>query len=200
MDSGIRDAGAKLARLLRKEDKPSDTQAATVTRVDEDGTVWVSIAGREVPARGGVAAGVGDRVSVRLNYGTATVTDNVSRPPTDDAAALEAQSRAFEARDVADQAAEVAGAIGQHFFTSERGVHVTSDEGVADGERNVILNSLGTVFRSFTNNLLAIVTGSTAEPVEESNRGVAIYDGLGNLPSNIVAFFGRFGVRLGREG
>lgn len=61
---------------------------ATVTRI-EDGIAWVHIDGGvdETPVKLTVAAHEGDVVQVRVGGGTAWLTGNGSRPPTDDALA-----------------------------------------------------------------------------------------------------------------
>ena len=62
--------------------------AATVTRI-EDGIAWVHIDGGvdETPVKLTVAAHEGDTVQVRVGGGTAWLTGNGTRPPTDDALA-----------------------------------------------------------------------------------------------------------------
>lgn len=67
--------------------KPYDTPA-TVTRVEGD-TAWVHIDGgvTETPVKLTIAAHAGDKVQVRVGGGTAWLTGNGSRPPTDDALA-----------------------------------------------------------------------------------------------------------------
>ena len=58
---------------------------ATVTRVEGD-TAWVHIDGGvdETPVKMTIAAHAGDKVQVRVGGGTAWLTGNGSRPPTDD--------------------------------------------------------------------------------------------------------------------
>ena len=61
---------------------------ATVTRVEGD-TAWVHIDGGvdETPVKMTIAAHEGDKVQVRVGGGTAWLTGNGTRPPTDDALA-----------------------------------------------------------------------------------------------------------------
>lgn len=61
---------------------------ATVRRI-EDGVAWVHIDGgvTETPVKLTIAAHAGDKVQVRVGGGTAWLTGNGSRPPTDDALA-----------------------------------------------------------------------------------------------------------------
>ena len=99
------------------------------------------------------------------------------------------------ARSVADAAQAVADAINQHFFADTNGIHVTEatqeDWEQSQTGANVLLNSLGQLFRDGLNNLLALVGGSTP--------GVAIYDGTGNESSNILASFLGSGVTIGKS-
>lgn len=71
---------------------------ATVTRIEGD-TAWVHIDGGvdETPVKLTIAAHEGDVVQVRVGGGTAWLTGNGTRPPTDDARAIVAQETADEA-------------------------------------------------------------------------------------------------------
>lgn len=201
----LREQGKRMANLLSKDGPTEQVVSAEVVRVDDDGTVWVSVGGQEAPVDAGMAAKVGDKVSVRLANGTATLTDNKTRPATDDATALiamgeagAAHAAAVDAQDVAEMAAEVAGAIGQHFWTDEAGVHVSNEEGDPEGSRNSIFNSLGLIFREGANYLMGLVSGSVVGG-SSSDRGMAIFDGLGNAAANVIAWFGRNGIRVGKQ-
>lgn len=68
---------------------------ATVTRVEGD-TAWVHIDGGvdETPVKMTIAAHAGDKVQVRVGGGTAWLTGNGSRPPTDDLLASLAKEKA----------------------------------------------------------------------------------------------------------
>lgn len=96
------------------------------------------------------------------------------------------------ARSVADAAQAVAEAVNQHFFADTSGIHVTeaTQEGWNDNHSgaNVLINSIGQLFRDGLTNLLAILT-----------TGVAIYDGNGNDAENITASFTGSGVTIGSE-
>ena len=77
-------------RQIRKS-TPAPTSydtPATVTRI-EDGIAWVHIDGGvdETPVKLTIAAHEGDVVQVRVGGGTAWLTGNGTRPPTDDALA-----------------------------------------------------------------------------------------------------------------
>lgn len=78
-----------LRQIQKSTPAPSayDTPA-TVTRVEGD-TAWVHIDGGvdETPVKLTIAAHEGDKVQVRVGGGTAWLTGNGTRPPTDDALA-----------------------------------------------------------------------------------------------------------------
>ena len=77
-----------IARARNRKTTSAYDVAATVTRI-EDGIAWVHIDGGvdETPVKLTVAAHEGDVVQVRVGGGTAWLTGNGSRPPTDDALA-----------------------------------------------------------------------------------------------------------------
>lgn len=77
-----------IARARDRKTTSAYDVAATVTRI-EDGIAWVHIDGGvdETPVKLTVAAHEGDVVQVRVGGGTAWLTGNGSRPPTDDALA-----------------------------------------------------------------------------------------------------------------
>ena len=76
------------AKLLSVPKTTSYNTPATVTRVEGD-TAWVHIDGGvdETPVKLTIAAHEGDKVQVRVGGGTAWLTGNGTRPPTDDALA-----------------------------------------------------------------------------------------------------------------
>lgn len=150
----------------------------TMTEV-EDGAGRVLIDGMDddTPCSLMVNANVGDRVTVEIVGNAAKVTGNYTAPPTDDT--------------VAEEAKEVAEATNQHFFTDTNGIHVTEatqeDWEENHSGANVLINSLGQLFRNGLNNLVCITSSATQ-----------FYDGLGNAASNIVAQFGRAGTIIGK--
>ena len=97
---------------------------------------------------------------------------------------------------ISSDAMDIAQATGQHFWTDTDGVHISNEEGVAEGERNSLWNSLGMLFRKGANNIIAILTGGASGTGE---KGLAIYDGDGNSDDNIVASFTSRIVRMGKE-
>ena len=104
--------------------------------------------------------------------------------------------RGDELQELAEDAEAVANAVSQHFWSDTDGAHVTEvtqeewyDSGGASyhSGANSLWNSLGMLFRDGMTNLMAVLTS-----------GVAIYDGLGNAASNIVASFTDTGATIGR--
>ena len=159
---------------------------ATVTRIDADGTVWVTTGdGGEAPAST-CAAGVevGDVVSVSWSGAQMGVVGNASDPAAGTSTVRAVRKAAESARKVADGAQAIADAIGQHFFTDDNGVHVSTEKDNPTGERNILMNSLGILLRQ-----------GSAWLASFSDSAVAFYDGLGNAASNIVAQFGADGAR-----
>ena len=112
---------------------------------------------------------------------------------------------ANSAKTVADAAQAVAEAVNQHFFADTSGIHVTEatqeDWDVNHSGANVLINSIGQLFRDGLNNLLTLTA-------ENGARALTIWDGLGNAASNIVSSFtgegadfysnGSIGMRVGR--
>lgn len=108
---------------------------------------------------------------------------------------------AVAAGEVASAASAVANATAQHVWIDTNGLHVTEvaqdewndSEGASyHSGMNVLINSLGQLFRNADNNLLALVSGT-------SSSAVAIYDGDGNAASNIVAQFASNLIELGKN-
>lgn len=161
---------------------------ATVTRIDNDGTVWVTTGdGMEAPAStraAGVA--VGDVVSVSWSGAQMGVVGNASDPAAGIRAVGAVRKAAESASKVASGARAIADAIGQHFFTDDNGVHVSTEKGNPTGERNILMNSLGILLRHGSSWLASF-----------SDSAVAFYDGLGNAAANIVAQFGADGAVIG---
>lgn len=141
--------------------------------------------GVEIPTSESVRAG--DEVLVST-YGAGTM-----RSPVVTAAVGSGDRMAAaisNAEELAQQAEAVASVTGQHFWSDTDGIHVTEvtqQEWQAEPSgANVLINSAGQLFRSVLNNLLAILPS-----------GIAIYDGLGNAASNILAEFMADHVRVG---
>ena len=101
------------------------------------------------------------------------------------------------AQTVADAAQAVADAVNQHFFADTSGIHVTEatqeDWDESHTGANVLINSIGQLFRDGLNNLLTLTTQNGA-------RALTIWDGLGNAAGNVLATFGPNETHLGLGG
>lgn len=168
------------------------TTTATVTRIDADGTTWVTTGdGGEAPATS-VAAGVsvGDTVTLEWDGSSMGIRSNVSNPAPSGSAVRNAVTRA---QGVASAAQRVADAVNQHFFADTSGIHVTEatqDEWDASHSgANVLINSIGQLFRDGLNNLLTLTT-------ENGARALTVWDGLGNTADHIRAIIGEI-IQLG---
>jgi len=102
---------------------------------------------------------------------------------------------ANSAKTVADAAQAVAEAVSQHFFADTSGIHVTEatqeDWDESPTGANVLINSIGQLFRDGLNNLLTLTT-------ENGARALTIWDGLGNTADNIRAIIGET-IQLGNR-
>lgn len=164
---------------------------ATVSRVDPDGTVWLSMPGADglVPASTTADVQADDSVTVEWWGNAYHVTGNGTSPSVGTRAAAALRRATAAAAKVAGEAKGIADAVGQHFWADDNGVHVSNEDGNATGERNVLMNSLGILLRQ-----------GSAWLASFSDSAVAFYDGLGNEAANIVAQFGADGSRIGRIG
>lgn len=213
------DISAKVAWALSKAIKgATDSQStgsalrdATVVRKDPDGTVWVRMSGSDIdtPVNGSVAASIspGDVVQCRIDGTSLSLTGNATDPAVGESKVARIVAPMVEgigsrlddaigdARSVADAAKKVAGATMQHFFSDDSGIHVTQETQeeweVDHTGPNVLINSLGQLFRDGLNNLLTMTT-------ENGARALSIWDGAGNAASNILAIFGEK-VTIGRS-
>lgn len=106
MPDKINELASTLTDAMRntsnKKTKEYDT-SAKVTRIDEEGRVWVSIPGgvRETPVRRTFSVKPGDEVQVHVGGGRAWMQGNYTSPPTDDTRANQAYSVAAESLDSA---------------------------------------------------------------------------------------------------
>lgn len=132
----------------------------------------------EVPSSANVNAG--DSVLLTLQGNKALDAGSAGWGDRVNAAAAAAATLAQEAKDIAD-------AIGQYAWNDTSGTHVSTEEGVAEGTRNILLNSYGILLRAAANYLAAL-----------SQSGIAFYDGQGNAADNILASFGVSGAQVGR--
>lgn len=203
----IKGLASAMSGADRKQQTAYDTPA-TVTRI-EGNTAWVHINGgvSETPVKLTINAKIGDTVQVRVGGGTAWLTGNSTRPPTDDATAVIAQETANEAntiakanaeelqrvdeevrdtQDAVTEAREIADATNQHFWTDDNGVHISTAEGEASSGINLLMNALGILLRI---NSLPLAQFSSSQ--------VAFYDGSGSNADHIVALFGVNGSQVG---
>ena len=108
IEAGAVAALEKVLDLATPQTRPKDVRVpATVDSIDEDGTVWVVLAGASLPtpvASSTVAVERGDVVSVTVGRWRATIDGNESRLATDDAKATMAMERAVTASESAEVA------------------------------------------------------------------------------------------------
>lgn len=206
----------QLRDALKSEQKAdSKKSAATVSRVDPDGSVWVRLAGgtADTPITKPTVAdvAVGDAVTVEVGGGASRILGNSTTPAigyaqlvegtapiaqaAQDAmnAAGDAMSASESAEKAAEEAQEVAEAVNQHFFDDTDGIHVTEHDrdtwDTSHTGKNILINSLGILIRSALVNLVSITSSA-----------IAFFDGNGNDASNIVAQFGSSSATIGKAG
>ena len=207
------DISARVAWALKKALTPKDAAApsgrgtATFVRRDESGVGWVRIPGNDfdTPVAGGIVAEAqpGDTVTYNIENNGVTITGNSTSPSVGGRFVGEALApvrkavsglggRVAASLNVAEAAQAVASAVNQHFWADTSGIHVTeaTQEAwqAAQTGANVLINSVGQLFRDGLNNLLAILPS-----------GIAIYDGEGNESSNIIARLLGTGAQIGRD-
>lgn len=87
--------------------------------------------------------------------------------------------------DLSSEAMDVANAVGQHFWSDNAGVHVSTEERDAEGESNVLMNALGILLRAASKNLVS-VTPSGFAVYDETGRVIAQLTGTSSQigPSN----------------
>lgn len=208
----ITDGFWQFAELLNvKDNKAGGRTAATVSRVDSAGTVWVTLPGavEETPINGAATADVspGDVVSVTIADGRADLDGNASSPavgqrevdytvaPVANMAERAAEEAAAvhgiaeQAQTAAAEALEVATATGQHFWADDGGAHVSTTADNPTGTSNSLWNAAGLLIRKAANLLVSI-----------TQSAIAFYDGTGNNASNVVASFGSSGAQIGKSG
>ena len=89
--------------------------------------------------------------------------------------AASASTAAASAQALAEEANVVATATGQHFFTDDNGVHVTTDEGEAAGTHNLLANSKGVFIREGENPLAGMTSDKFSIYDKESGSAVAYF-------------------------
>lgn len=201
---------------------------ATVTRVAQDGTVWVHIPGGadETPANGKVLVECepGQVVSYRTSGGRLDVTGSTSSPSVGRTyvsrrvqQVTEMVDRAREdmedkittagtaisraavagataaATGIADAARRVAEATSQHFWSDTSGIHVTAveqDDWEGGTHRqsgpNVLINSVGQLFRDGMTNLLALLPARVLTEAFEGDGETSEFE-LSEAPVALVS-------------
>ena len=162
-----------------KRTEPRVTQAEVI-RTEGD-TVFVHIPGGadETPVKKTIACKKGDTVQVRVSNPSVIVGNNTA-PPTDDTKAVEAEGKAEDAAELAEEAKAEATGTKQHFWymngeSSEAGAHVTEVPGEVFRENpqgaNLLMRSGGVFLRLALTVLLSIVsTGMKIfEPTDDTN-------------------------------
>ena len=142
-------------------------------------------------------------VEVKASKAQQTADEAVEKAARIERKTEAAMTQALEASNIAAEAQQVADAINQHFWDDDNGAHVTdvtqeewtaavednfSDLSTNKPYHNSLFNSLGMLFRSALNNLVAI-----------TRSAIAFYDGNGNQSANIVAEFGANGAQIGKD-
>ena len=160
----------------------SDNGAVTIMLADDAITPEWGEGGVSVTVPTTTAVRAGDAVMV------STFGGNVLTSPV----VTGVVGRGDELQEIAEGAEAVANAVSQHFWDDTNGAHVTEstreDWEASQTGANSLWNSAGMLFRDGLTNLLAVLAS-----------GVAIYDGLGNAASNIVASFTSAGATIGKE-
>ena len=165
-----------------------DADVTPAEGVDEDGDQTII----DLPTSPDVAEG--DEVIVTLVGDGPLKTPVVTANP---GSGDRMRALANSAKTVADAAQAVAEAVNQHFFADTSGIHVTEatqeDWDESHTGANVLINSVGQLFRDGLNNLLTLTTQNGA-------RALTIWNGLGNAAGNVLATFGPNETHLGLGG
>ena len=169
------------------QQKKSSTYAATVSRIDGEGTVWVNIAGSEKETPTSTTSAevkAGDAVNVEWRNNKLYIAGNISNPSAGvqtvarvDRRAIEAQNRATAAQNVAESASRIAGNTNQYFWHTETGTdtgaHITEvprDEFLEDptqGGGNLLARSNGIAVRDGMTELASF--GASAIQIGQTN-------------------------------
>ena len=117
-------ADAIKATAQEKKTSAYDT-AATITRIEANGTAWVHIPGgvEETPVKLTISAKPGDTVQLRVGGGSAWLVGNQTAPPTDDTKANKAQETAEKA----------AGTATDYVADTNNGIFVHPKDNTEDG-------------------------------------------------------------------
>lgn len=159
---------------------------AKVLRV-ENSTAWVHIPGgvQETPVSKTIDCKPGDTVQVRISGHSATLTGNATVPPTGDAEAIKAATKAGLAQIKAAAAAIDISAIVTALTTNENGI---------DSDGNVISNILQTMVRPYETGVLVGQVGNSPCALVNAHGSfdVVEVEWDGDIPTVVgrLAFFG----------
>lgn len=212
--------------LSSKPDNKTNTRLATVSRIDDEGHVWVSIPGGETETpteTTDVEVARGDTVTVEWRNNKLYVLGNSTQPATSSrnvatmlqpieetangaaAGVGKAVDAAAAAKQAAQEAAEIAEAVDQHFWYDGNGAHITDAtqdawlEEYAKPDHGELDNP--TDAHPWYNQLLGsagtLLRSGLKNLAAWTRSAIAFYDGVGNAAENIVA---QFGNNLGRIG
>ena len=215
--SALQKAARKVAAAIPKQQPQATFAQGTVASVDADGTAWVSVGDELVPCAPEAGCREGDEVTVRVEpSGRAFASGNVSVPAVNANDVEQAEERIYgrvesvrsqvsqeasRAAGIAEEAAAVASATGQHFWDADDGAHVTeetkdewldaaandfADLDESHNHWNTLWNSMGMLFRRALNDLVSI-----------THSAIAFYSGDGNTADDFVAGFGKDGIIFG---
>ena len=152
------------------------------TLIVEDGRITAISAGGEgerSKAETEAAQGAADAAQSTADTAQADAT----QAKTD---AASASTAAASAQALAEEVNAVATATGQHFFTDDNGVHVTTDEGEAAGTHNLLANSEGVFIREGENPLAGMTSDKFSIYDKESGSTVAYFSaGKSSLNSGL---------------
>lgn len=204
----------KLAKALvsiakKGQRSKSYSEQAQVVRVEGD-TAWVHIPNGvdETPVKKTIACKTGDVVQVRVGKNGATLTGNMTAPPTDDTKAEHAQKTASsaavsakKAQNIAEENGKKFSTLNQYFWTkngtgTEAGAHVTevpqSEFEKSPSGGNILIKSVGMIIRDGLTELLQVLsTGITIGPesgyhLTLSANSITFQDG--DLPPFTISF------------
>ena len=115
--------------------RPTRAQAVgTVTRIDKDGTAWVSVGGSaEAPAASSIASvAVGDTVTVEWSGTQMAITGNSTDPPTSTTTLEKLAESVAKLREVAEATKRKAAELAGYVWHDSSGVHLGRADNTPD--------------------------------------------------------------------
>lgn len=205
---------ADAVRAMTKRTTGPTTGTAQYVGRDSAGNALILLPGAEqaTPVQGAISASaeVGSTVTYSLANGRLSITGNASDPAVGEAKATQiadvvvkpvaaavkvTRAAADAAKSIADAAQRVASATNQHFWSGDDGIHVTevTQEEWSDSEGasyqsgpNVLINSIGQLFRNGMNNLLSLLPAQTAADTFTGDGTTKTFT-LTETPTSIVS-------------